>query len=92
LHRLLLRVLLEQLGSSDANVRGQVLQVLTEMFKKSSLATSFTNYVELLVLRILQCHKDSVKDVSYFIILIVYYNAKRCIIIIFLNSSTKILK
>jgi hypothetical protein len=45
-------------------VRVQVLQVLTEMFRKSSLATSFTNYVELLVLRILQCHKDTVKDVS----------------------------
>ncbi|CAB3383708.1 Hypothetical predicted protein [Cloeon dipterum] len=61
--KLLLRVLLEQLGSSDSNLRVQVLQVLTEMFRKSSLATSFTNYVELLVLRILQCHKDPVKDV-----------------------------
>ncbi|XP_059478999.1 CLIP-associating protein 1-A isoform X3 [Neocloeon triangulifer] len=61
--KLLLRVLLEQLSSSDSNIRVQVLQVLTEMFRKSSLSTSFTNYVELLVLRILQCHKDPVKDV-----------------------------
>ncbi|KAF4521330.1 hypothetical protein B566_EDAN002335 [Ephemera danica] len=62
--KLLLRVLLEQLGSPEASVRAQVLVVLTEMFRKTSLTTSFANYVELLVLRVLQCHKDSVKDVA----------------------------
>lgn len=56
-------MLLEQLGSTEASVRAQVLVVLSEMFKKTSLTTSFTNYVELLVLRVLQCHKDPTKDV-----------------------------
>jgi hypothetical protein len=44
-------------------VRALVLSVLAEMFKKPSMACCFHNYIELLVLKVLQSHKDSSKEV-----------------------------
>ncbi|XP_033608328.1 CLIP-associating protein 1-B isoform X6 [Cryptotermes secundus] len=59
----LLRVLLEQLTKPEGSVRALVLSVLTEMFKKPSMGSCFHNYIELLVLKVLQSHKDNSKEV-----------------------------
>lgn len=60
----LLRVLLSQLGNGESTIKTLVLASLTEMMKKESLASSFNNYVELLVLKVLQASKDITKDVQ----------------------------
>ncbi|XP_039287567.1 CLIP-associating protein 2 isoform X3 [Nilaparvata lugens] len=60
----LLRVLLSQLGNGESAIKTLVLASLTEMMKKESLASSFNNYVELLVLKVLQASKDITKDVQ----------------------------
>ncbi|XP_075218993.1 CLIP-associating protein isoform X2 [Lycorma delicatula] len=60
----ILRVLLTQLGSNEPAVRSLVLASLTEMMKKRALADSFNNYVELLVLKVLQAFKDGTKEVQ----------------------------
>lgn len=59
----LLRVLMHQILKPDNQIRCQVLNVLTEMVKKQSLAPCFSMFVELLVLKVLQSHGD-VKEVS----------------------------
>jgi hypothetical protein len=64
-YRTLLRVLLEQLTKPEGSVRALVLSVLAEMFKKPSMGACFHNYFELLVLKVLQSHKDSSKEVTW---------------------------
>ncbi|XP_069703536.1 CLIP-associating protein 1 isoform X4 [Periplaneta americana] len=59
----LLRVLLDQLTRPEGSVRALVLGTLAEMFKKPSMGDCFHNYVELLVLKVLQSHKDGSKEV-----------------------------
>jgi hypothetical protein len=66
--RTLLRVLLEQLTKPEGSVRALVLSVLAEMFKKPSMGACFHNYIELLVLKVLQSHKDSSKEVTAYIL------------------------
>lgn len=59
----LLRVLMHQILKPDRSIRVLVLSVLTEMVKNSSLVPSFSMFVELLVLKVLQSHGDA-KEVS----------------------------
>jgi len=61
--RLLLRVLLHQLTRPEGSVRALVLSVLAEMFRKPSMGACFHNYIELLILKVLECHKDNSKEV-----------------------------
>ncbi|XP_067003312.1 CLIP-associating protein 1-B [Anabrus simplex] len=61
--KLLLRILLEHLSRPDAPVQVQVLAILTEMLKRRALASCFQDYVELLVLKVLQSYKDASKEV-----------------------------
>jgi len=61
--KLLLRVLLHQLTRPEGSVRALVLSVLAEMFRKPSMGACFHNYVELLILKVLECHKDNSKEV-----------------------------
>lgn len=55
---------MEQFNNPEGSVRALGLGVLMEMFKKPSLAPSFQSYIELLILKVLQAHKDNEKDVS----------------------------
>lgn len=61
--KLLLRVLLHQLTRPEGSVRALVLSVLAEMFRKPSMGACFQNYIELLILKVLECHKDNSKEV-----------------------------
>ncbi|XP_012270047.1 CLIP-associating protein 1-A isoform X2 [Orussus abietinus] len=53
----LLKTLLESLMSDDKDIQIEVLQVLIEMLKCQELASSFSNYAELIVLKVLNAHK-----------------------------------
>ena len=44
-------------------MRALVLSVLAEMFRKPSMGACFHNYIELLILKVLECHKDNSKEV-----------------------------
>ncbi|XP_046480774.1 CLIP-associating protein 1-A isoform X2 [Neodiprion pinetum] len=55
--RKLLRSLLENLGSPHKQVQIEVLQVLTELLKCPELTESFSKFIELIVLKVLQAHK-----------------------------------
>ena len=63
----LLRVLMHQIFKPERSIRVLVLCVLTEMVKKPSLVPCFSNFVELLVLKVLQSHGD-IKDVSIIVL------------------------
>ena len=63
--RNVLRVLLENLEDSEGATRALVFGVLTEMLKQESLLASFHGFTELVILKVLQAHKDQEKDVSY---------------------------
>ena len=62
--RTLLRVLLENLEDSEGSSRALVFGVLTEMLKQDSLIGGFHAFTELIILKVLQAHKDPEKDVS----------------------------
>lgn len=53
----MLKTLLECLASDDKEVEIQVLLTLIEMLKCPDLVESFSKYAELLVLKVLHCHK-----------------------------------
>jgi len=61
--RNVLRVLLENLEDSEGATRALVFGVLTEMLKQESLLASFHGFTELVILKVLQAHKDQEKDV-----------------------------
>ncbi|KAK7791577.1 hypothetical protein R5R35_007384 [Gryllus longicercus] len=61
--KVLLRVLLELLGRPDEPQRGAVLGVLSELLLRREVAPGFNNYVELLVLKVLEAYKEYSKDV-----------------------------
>jgi len=61
--RSLLRVLLENLEDEDGSVRALVFGVLTEMLNQESLQSGFHGFTELVMLKVLQAHKDAEKDV-----------------------------
>ena len=62
--RTLLRVLLENLEDSEGSSRALVFGVLTEMLKQDNLIGGFHAFTELIILKVLQAHKDPEKDVS----------------------------
>ena len=62
--RTVLRVLLENLEDSDGSSRALVFGVLTEMLKQDDLIGGFHAFTELIILKVLQAHKDPEKDVS----------------------------
>jgi len=61
--RTVLRVLLENLEDSEGSTRALVFGVLTEMLKQESLQSGFHGFTELVILKVLQAHKDQEKDV-----------------------------
>jgi len=61
--RIVLRVLLENLEDEDGTTRALVFGVLTEMLKQEGLQQGFQGFTELVILRVLQAHKDQEKDV-----------------------------
>jgi len=61
--RTVLRVLLENLEDGEGTSRALVFGVLTEMIKQESLLAGFTGFTELVILKVLQAHKDEEKDV-----------------------------
>jgi len=61
--RTVLRVLLENLEDSEGSTRALVFGVLTEMMKQEALQTGFHGFTELVILKVLQAHKDQEKDV-----------------------------
>jgi len=61
--RTVLRVLLENLEDSEGSTRALVFGVLTEMLKQERLQSGFHGFTELVILKVLQAHKDQEKDV-----------------------------
>lgn len=61
--RTVLRVVLENLDDDDGATRALVFGVLTEMLKQDSLQPGFHGFTELVILKVLQAHKDKEKDV-----------------------------
>lgn len=58
----ILLILLETLGDNNGHVRALALRVLKEILRHQP--TRFKDYAELTILRILEAHKDPVKEVS----------------------------
>ena len=62
--RTVLRLLLENLSDEVGTTRALVFGVLTEMLKQNELISSFQSFTELIILKVLEAHRDSEKDVS----------------------------
>ena len=62
--RTLLRLLLENLMDDIGATRALVFGVLTEMLKQEQLIECFQGYTELIILKVLESHRDQEKDVS----------------------------
>merc|ERR1712001_443855 len=62
--RTLLRLLLENLVDEIGATRALVFGVLTEMLKQEQLISCFQGYTELIILKVLESHRDPEKDVS----------------------------
>ena len=60
----MLRLLLENLSDEVGTTRALVFGVLTEMLKQNELISSFQSFTELIILKVLEAHRDSEKDVS----------------------------
>lgn len=56
-------MLLENLEDEDGSTRSLVFGVLTEMLKQDCLQSGFQGFTELVILKVLQAHKDPEKDV-----------------------------
>ena len=63
-YRALLRLLLENLNDEAGTTRALVFGVLTEMLKQETLIASFQGFTELIILKVLESHRDPEKDVS----------------------------
>ena len=63
-NRALLRLLLENLNDEVGTTRALVFGVLTEMLKQEALIASFQGFTELIILKVLESHRDQEKDVS----------------------------
>ena len=59
-----LRLLLENLSDEVGSTRAMVFGALTEMLKQESLIVSFQGFTELIILKVLEAHRDEEKDVS----------------------------
>ena len=64
LWRDVLRLLLENLSDEVGSTRAMVFGALTEMLKQESLIVSFQGFTELIILKVLEAHRDEEKDVS----------------------------
>ena len=64
--RALLRLLLENLNDEVGATRALVFGVLTEMLKQELLISSFQGFTELIILKVLESHRDAEKDVRVF--------------------------
>lgn len=63
--RSVLRLLIENLADESGATRALVFGVLTEMLKRAELISSFQAFMELIILKVLEAHRDSEKDVSW---------------------------
>ncbi len=61
--RAVLRLLLENLSDESGATRALVFGVLTEMLKQEGLIPSFQAFTELIILKVLEAHRDEEKDV-----------------------------
>merc|ERR1712223_1553537 len=59
-----LRLLLENLSDEVGATRAMVFGALTEMLKQESLISSFQGFTELIILKVLEAHRDDEKDVE----------------------------
>ena len=59
-----LRLLLENLSDQVGSTRALVFGALTEMLKQEPLISSFHGFCELIILKVLEAHRDEEKDVS----------------------------
>ena len=62
--RNILRLLIENLSDEVGATRALVFGVLTEMLKQDRLIDSFQAFTELIILKVLEAHRDEEKDVS----------------------------
>ncbi len=62
--RAVLRLLLENLSDEAGASRALVFGVLTEMLRQERLIPSFQAFTELIILKVLEAHRDEEKDVS----------------------------
>ena len=62
--RNILRLLIENLSDEVGATRALVFGVLTEMLKQGRLIDSFQAFTELIILKVLEAHRDEEKDVS----------------------------
>ncbi|XP_059082862.1 CLIP-associating protein 1-like isoform X2 [Tigriopus californicus] len=62
--RTILRLLLENLLDDVGATRALVYGVLTEMLKHEALSQSFQAFTELIILKVLEAHRDQEKDVE----------------------------
>ena len=63
--RAILRLLLENLSDEVGATRALVYGVLSEMLKQEQMISSFQAFTELIILKVLEAHRDEEKDVSY---------------------------
>ena len=59
-----MRLLHENLSDQVGSTRALVFGALTEMLKQESLISSFHGFCELIILKVLEAHRDEEKDVS----------------------------
>ena len=59
--------MLENLSDQVGSTRALVFGALTEMLKQESLISSFHGFCELIILKVLEAHRDEEKDVSLII-------------------------
>lgn len=62
--RVVLKLLLDNLNSKDAQLQIVVLQVFTEMFKNTSTQVLWIGFMELIMLKILEAHSSEKREVS----------------------------
>eukprot|EP00096_Caligus_rogercresseyi_P004598 TRINITY_DN1894_c0_g1_i8.p1 TRINITY_DN1894_c0_g1~~TRINITY_DN1894_c0_g1_i8.p1 ORF type:complete len:1296 (-),score=334.58 TRINITY_DN1894_c0_g1_i8:1093-4980(-) len=62
--RTVFRLLLENLSDDVGSTRALAFGVLSEMLKQEELLPSFQAYTELIILKVLEAHKDEEKDVE----------------------------
>ena len=55
---------MENLSDEVGSTRAMVFGALTEMLKQESLIASFQGFTELIILKVLEAHRDEEKDVS----------------------------
>ena len=70
-----LRLLLENLSDEVGSTRALVFGVLTEMLKQEPLISSFQGFTELIILKVLEAHRDDEKDVRSLIFRLFFWSS-----------------